>query len=100
MPLFLGSKNVTPMYKLNPTPLRSNVSYIQYYIMWLNLIFFGKNINLFLYSYKFLYPSSDIYSGIFPYVTLIILNGLTYLELKKIQVFTYSKAKNISVVDL
>ena len=88
------------MFKLNPTPLRSNVSYIQYYIMWLNLIFFGKNINLFLYSYKFLYLSSDIYSGIFPYVTLIILNGLTYLELKKIQVFTYSKAKNISVVDL
>ena len=46
--LFIGSKNVTPLYQLNPTPLRSNVSYIQYYIMWLNLIFFGKNIYLFI----------------------------------------------------
>ena len=41
--LFIGSKNVTPLYHLNPTTLRTNVSYIQYYIMWLNLIFFGKN---------------------------------------------------------
>ena len=49
--LFIGSKNVTPLYQLNPTPLRSNVSYIQYYIMWLNLIFFGKNIYLIFIHY-------------------------------------------------
>ena len=55
MPFFLGSKNVTSMFKLNPTPLRSNVSYIQFYIMWLNLIFFGKNIHFYILINSFIW---------------------------------------------
>ena len=83
------------LYHLTPTVLRQGFpvelystehfrldeTYVTFYIMWSNLVFFGlifSNVSLLLFRY---WPL-----GVIPYLSLIYLNVSTYSKLKTIQV--------------